>query len=481
MRAGRVGEPPLPAQGRRSRIVRAGTALGNAGQWCRLRLPGREARWPSGATTLGPTGTGERIRGSVRTAPARCLLKTAVRTPKAPVVRRSARAVRLAACLVCVLGLLPPAASDAIGPVVDPVGRDPGSGMTDAAGPVARILGRDAGSGGFERALGPRRFEFPRDHGPHERFRTEWWYFTGQLATPARRRFGFQLTFFRVALTPSAPPRSSRWASHNVYMAHFAVTDVETGAFHAFERFARGAAGLAGARAAPFRVWVEDWEAVSAGEAFLPLRLRASRGAAALDVELRPGKPWVAQGDRGFSVKSDRPGNASYYYSFTRLPVAGSLRVDGTGHRVSGNAWVDREWSTSALGSGQIGWDWFAFHLDDGRDFMFYRLRRRDGTADPASAGVLVDVDGRARRLAADDVTLEVLDTWTSPDGGAAYPGRWSVRVSALALAFEVEPLVADQEHRGRFRYWEGAVRVRGADGAPVSGSGYVELVGYAR
>ena len=458
---------------------------------------------------------------------------------KAPAIRRPARAAWLAAGILCGLGLPAPRASDAAGPVAEAPGRDAGSGASDAAGlvaevpgrdadsgasdaagpvveapgryadsgafdaagpvaetpgrsadsgafdaagPVARILGGDAGSGAFERALGPRPFEFPRDHGPHGRFRTEWWYFTGHLATPARRRFGFQLTFFRFALVPSATPRPSRWAGRDVYMAHFAVTDVETGGFHAFERFARGAVGLAGAHATPFRVWVEGWEAASAAEAFMPLRLRAARGAIALDVELRPGKPWVAQGDRGFSVKGDRPGNASYYYSFTRLPAAGSLRVDGVEHRVSGNAWLDREWSTSALGPGQVGWDWFAFQLDDGRDFMFYRLRRRDDAADPASAGVLVDAGGGVRRLAADDVDLEVLDTWTSPAGDAVYPARWSLRAPALGLAFEVEPLAADQEHRGRFRYWEGAVRVRGAaGGSPVSGSGYVELVGYAR
>ena len=372
--------------------------------------------------------------------------------------------------------------SDTAGPVAEVPDGDADSGVSDVAGPVARILGGDVGSEGFERALGPRPFEFPRDHGSHGRFRTEWWYFTGHLMTPARRRFGFQLTFFRFALAPSTTPRPSRWAGRDVYMAHFAVTDVETGGFHAFERFARGAVGLAGARATPFRVWVEGWEAASAGGAFLPLRLRAARGAVALDVELRPGKPWVAQGDRGFSVKGGRPGNASYYYSFTRLPAAGSLRVDGVEHRVSGNAWLDREWSTSALGPGQVGWDWFAFHLDDGRDFMYYRLRRRDGAADPASAGVLVDGSGGVRRIAADDVDLEVLDMWTSPTGDAAYPARWSLRAPALGLAFEVEPLAADQEHRGRFRYWEGAVRVQGAaGGSPVSGSGYVELVGYAR
>ena len=397
-----------------------------------------------------------------RVVPAAFPSRPSARKPEVPAVSRPAQAVWFAACIACLLGLLPP-------------------GMSVAAGPLAGILGPDPGSEEFERVLGPCRFEFPRDHGPHGRFRTEWWYFTGHLSTRAQRRFGFQLTFFRFALAPAPPSRPSRWASRDIYMAHFAVTDAETGGFHAFERFARGAAGLAGARAAPFRVWVEGWEAASAGEGFLPLRLRAARAAVALDLELRPGKPWVAQGDRGFSVKGDRPGNASCYYSFTRLPAAGSLRVDGDVHRVSGNAWLDREWSTSALGPGQAGWDWFAFHLEDGRDFMFYRIRRRDGAADPASAGVLVDAGGGVRRLAANDVDLEVLDTWTSPDGGAVYPGRWSVRAPALDLALEVEPFVDDQEHRGRFRYWEGAVRVRGAAGAPVSGSGYVELVGYAR
>ena len=202
--------------------------------------------------------------------------------------------------------------SDAIGPVAEVPDRGADSGVSDVAGPVARILGGDVDSEGFERALGPRPFEFPRDHGSHGRFRTEWWYFTGHLVTPARRRFGFQLlTFFRFALAPFDDAAPLALGGRDVYMGHFAVTDVETGGFHAFERFARGAVGLAGARATPFRVWVEGWEAASAGGAFpavAPAR-RARRG--------RPGrravsgKPWVAQGDRGFSVKGGRPGNAS--------------------------------------------------------------------------------------------------------------------------------------------------------------------------
>ncbi len=340
---------------------------------------------------------------------------------------------------------------------------------------VARVL--DASSeAGFARALAPRPFAFPADHGPHPAFRTEWWYFTGNLEAAGGRRFGYQLTFFRNALAPGAVARASRWGAREAWLAHFALTDVEGRRFHAFERFRRGALGLAGAQAAPFRVWLDRWEA--SGSPF-PLTLRAAEGEVALDLRLARGKPPVLQGEDGLSRKGAAPGQASYYYSLTRMPTTGRLRLAGEDLPVRGFSWMDREWSTSSLSPGQVGWDWFALQLADGRELMLYRMRLEDGGIDPASAGSLVAADGGKHHLARGDFAVVALARWQSPAGGS-YPARWRVRVPSAGLDLEVRPLVADQEHRGVFRYWEGAVAVRGtAEGAPVAGSGYVELTGY--
>lgn len=338
---------------------------------------------------------------------------------------------------------------------------------------------------GFARALAPRPFAFPRDHGPHPGFRTEWWYWTGHLHAAGDRgrprRFGFQLTFFRTALAPAPRARASAWGTHEVYLAHFALADAEGGRFHAAERWGRPALDLAGATAEPFRVWLGDWSAEGTGPGAFPARLRASDGEAGIDLVLEAAKPAVLHGDRGLSRKGAEPGNASYYYSLTRLPASGVVRVAGRAFPVHGLAWMDREWSTSALGPDQVGWDWFALQLEDGRDLMLYRLRRRDGTTDPASQGTLVLADGAARPLDARAVLVDVLGHWTSPRSGARYPARWRLRIPAAALELTVAPLLADQELDLAVRYWEGAVVVDGqAEGRPVRGAGYVELVGYA-
>jgi predicted secreted hydrolase len=328
---------------------------------------------------------------------------------------------------------------------------------------------------GFARAEAPRAFAFPRDHGPHPAFRTEWWYWTGNLAAPDGRRFGFQLTFFRTALTPEAPARGSAWGTRQVYLAHFAVTDVAGRRFGAWSRTERLALGLAGAQTEPFRVWVDDWEARGEGATGLPVRLRASESDTAIDLTLEGGKPVVLQGERGLSRKGAEPGNASYYYSLTRMPARGSVTVGGRRFEVTGLAWMDREWSTSALGAELAGWDWVALQLDDGREVMFYRLRRKDGGADRFSAGVIVDAAGSARALSLDDVTLEPLDAWTSPRSGARYPARWRLSMAGLGLDLQISPALADQELDVGTRYWEGAVVVTGT----VAGRGYVEMVGY--
>jgi len=390
----------------------------------------------------------------------------------------------------------------------------PGGG-TGAPSTMAlpRALGEgqgQSGSGGFARALGPHRFTFPRDHGPHPRFRTEWWYYTGNLRTADGRRFGYELTFFRIALRPAPVQRPSAWATNQIYMAHLALTDVTGRHFYHFQRFSRAALGLAGAAPGPgqarggrFRVWLDDWRVAAEpgppsaacaarGPArrclnmHLQARVRSDNGAdVQLDLALRADKPLVLEGDHGLSRKGPKPGDASYYYSLTRLATTGQVGIAGRSFAVRGSSWMDREWSTSALGSSQAGWDWFALQLDDGSDLMFYRLRRKDGGVDPHSAGTWVAADGGARHLSAADVQVEVQGHWVSPHTGVRYPARWRLRVPSRHLVLEIRPRLADQELTGAaVRYWEGAVEVTGTrrvDGKPagIRGSGYVELAGY--
>lgn len=328
---------------------------------------------------------------------------------------------------------------------------------------------------GYARALEPRNLHFPADHGPHPEFRTEWWYYTGNLETHEGRRFGFQLTFFRSALAPEMPDRKSAWATRQAYLAHFTVTDVAGKRFHSFERWGRGALGLAGAQGEPFRVWTGDWSADAVNGQAPPMHLRAAHADAAIDLILQAGRAPVLQGNRGLSHKSAEPGNASYYYSLPRMPAAGTVRLGNESFTVTGAAWMDREWSTSSLGRDQVGWDWFALQLADGRDVMLYQLRRTDGSADPASSGTVSGPTGEGRHLELGDFSLTVLDRWRSPRSGAVYPSRWRLRIPSEKLDLEITPLLADQELDVAFRYWEGAVAVSGSQ----NGRGYVELTGY--
>jgi len=333
----------------------------------------------------------------------------------------------------------------------------------------------------FARATTPREFRLPEDHGPHFEFQTEWWYYTGQLVTPDERRFGFQLTFFRRGLSPGPPPAKGL-ATNQIYFAHFAVTDVAGGRHAWAERVSRGAAGLAGASGQPFRVSVEDWAAEATNLDGSSVRVRARDGVLVLDLELEATKPLVAHGDLGLSQKSDEPGNASHYVGYTRMAARGRVGSDGREAAVTGEAWFDHEWSTSALGPLAVGWDWWSLQLDDGRELMFFEIRRADGSPEPASGGTLVAKDGQSRRLRAADVEIAASEQWTSPHTRAEYPARWRVRVPSEELELDVRPLLADQEMRTSFVYWEGAVGVSGTSrGRPLTGRGYVELTGYAR
>ncbi len=209
--------------------------------------------------------------------------------------------------------------------------------------------------------------------------------------------------------------------------------------------------------------------------------MQAEQDGLALDLVLVDSKGPVLQGERGYSPKGPQPGNASYYYSLSRLETSGAVRVADEVYSVSGLSWMDHEWSTSALAADQVGWDWFSVQMDDGGDLMVFQLRKEDGSIDSFSSGTLIAPDGSTRHLGRDEFEIRVEDTWRSPQTGADYPARWTVTVPAADLTLQVEPYLADQELTVSYAYWEGAVRVEGERaGQAVRGNGYVEMTGYA-
>lgn len=384
-----------------------------------------------------------------------------------------------------------------------------------AAGPLPELGvlgGRRGASSAFAQVLGPRAFEFPRDHGAHPDYRQEWWYVTGNLDAANGERFGFELTFFRFALAPAPKGTSasadslapvskgalasgatpgasagsagsaggeSRWRSREIYMAHFAVTDVARGRFRFSQKLSRGAVGLAGAEMPPLHVWVDDWSLAAVSTDESRWRLRAAENGYELTLDAQALLQPVPNGDRGFSRKSSEAGAASYYYSIPRVAVHGRLLRDGKPLDVNGLAWVDREWGSGPLNQ---GWDWFALQLGDGSSLMFYALRTDDDRRDPNSAGTWTSPAGRARALSSDEVQIEVLDHWTNSRGDR-YPSRWRVRVPSVGVDVDVRPALQNQELTTSTRYWEGAVDVTAArtpGGQKLHGRGYVELVGYA-
>ena len=362
-----------------------------------------------------------------------------------------------------------------------------------AAPPAILSPASHAAGADFTQALTPRPFEFPRDHGPHPEFRQEWWYLTGNLDAADGERFGFELTFFRVALLPPAPAAAaavaataagpaSAWRTREIYVAHFAVTDVARGRFRFQQKLAREALGLAGAQATPLHVWLDDWSLEARPEEPAhPWRLHAAQPGYTLDLSLEPQSEPVPNGEAGLSRKSSQAGDATYYYSIPRLAVHGRLLRDGQPLELHGLAWLDREWGSGGLGPGEAGWDWFALQLEDGSALMFYALRDEHGGRDVHSAGTWIAAGGGARSLTDTDVSIAVTARWRNAFG-ERYPAAWRIRVPALALELTVHPALAGQELRTTPPYWEGAVDVSGTRGGQaLGGRGYVELVGYAQ
>jgi predicted secreted hydrolase len=334
-------------------------------------------------------------------------------------------------------------------------------------------------------------WSFPRDHWARPGYRTEWWYLTGHLATdeaPARR-FGYQFTLFRVGLSPRALPLASAWAATDLVMGHAAVSDLGAGR-HVFSEVLYRAMPLLGgfgtgadprlawsrAPAGTDGRWTLDWN----GEAFDLAMADDARGIA-LRLTTRPLKPLAFQGPNGYSRKGAGATAGSQYYSFTRLATRGTIEIAGHAHAVRGESWMDKEFGSSQLGEGQVGWDWFSLQLADGRELMLYLMRDRAGRVDFAR-GTVVSADGRVRYLDAGEFSARATARWRSAASGADYPARWTVEVPSEGWRLEVVPELADQENRSELvrglHYWEGAVAVRDPGGAPA-GRGYVELVGY--
>jgi predicted secreted hydrolase len=333
---------------------------------------------------------------------------------------------------------------------------------------------------GFARALQPITFFFPKNHGAHPQYRTEWWYFTGNLNSSDGRQFGYQLTFFRFALSPEHHASKSCWRNNQLYMAHLTLTDVMNKQFYTDERFSRAGNELAGAASTDYHVWLYDWSAQAEKTTDFPLHVLAKNDQFAIDLELTPVKNLILQGDQGLSQKSAEPGNASYYYSYPRLATQGMLKLAGQNIAISGYSWMDREWSTSALSREQSGWDWFALQLSDNTELMYYQLRRKDGQPDSHRAGSVALSDRSKVTLTRQDVIIKVLDFWQSPHSKVRYPARWHMSVSRQQLELDIVPLLNDQELNVSYRYWEGAVSIAGTKaGKTITGRGYVELTGY--
>lgn len=332
----------------------------------------------------------------------------------------------------------------------------------------------------WQKAVQPRALVFPRDHAAHEDYRVEWWYYTGNVEADDGRRFGYELTFFRTGVVRE-PRIASPWAVRDLYVAHFAISDLAAGKFHMFQRVKRAGMGWAGAATDRYHAWNGQWQVHLEGDEHL---LSASEDGTELELRLTPRKPPVLHGVGGLSRKGPTAGNASHYYSLTRLDTQGTLTVAGQSAAVRGLSWMDHEFSSSFLEQGQLGWDWFSIQLDDHRELMIYQIRRDDGSVDPFSSGTIVATDGRATAIGRDQFRLTPSRRWRSPQTGTEYPIQWRLQMPGRRLDLTVEAALDCQELDTRasvgFPYWEGSIDVRGAwDDRPVRGRGYLEMTGY--
>jgi predicted secreted hydrolase len=328
------------------------------------------------------------------------------------------------------------------------------------------------------------RYEFPRDYFNHPDFQTEWWYYTGNVKDASGHEFGFELTFFREALTREAQ-KVSDWAAPDVYMAHLALSDLSGHQFYHRERLNRAGPGIAGVDAETGRVWNGNWQIQWSGDT---QNLQAVSDTFSLRFAMKSQKPPVIHGIDGVSQKSAGEGHASHYISLTRLAVNGEIGLNGKSFGVTGAAWMDHEFFTQQLNAEQTGWDWFSLQLDDNTELMLFRIRLKDGSIDPYSSGTYIDANGKATHLTNGDFTLQPMgdETYASERTHAVYPIRWRITVLPLKMRFEITTPLKSQELSGNTSlspsYWEGAIRIDGTrDASAIAGVGYLEMTGYDR
>jgi predicted secreted hydrolase len=325
----------------------------------------------------------------------------------------------------------------------------------------------------YRTALPGYRYEFPRDHFSHPEFQTEWWYYTGNLRAADGHRFGFELTFFRHGI--DRRQAATVWDVQDVWMAHLALSDIDGNRFFHTERLNRAGAGLAGADESQHRVWNGNWH-VDIEPADQQLAALADNFQ--LSLALHSEKPPVIHGVNGVSQKAEGPGRASHYISYTRLLTRGTIAIEGRPFTVEGMSWMDHEFFTHQLEPQQTGWDWLSLQFNDGTELMLFRLRHKDGSLDPYSAGTYVDAQGRSRHLSRNEFVLTPGKTWTSPETHAHYPIEWTLSAPPLGIQCSLRTYLPQQELS---KYWEGAIEIAGVkQGRPIKGAGYLEMTGYA-
>jgi len=325
-------------------------------------------------------------------------------------------------------------------------------------------------------------YEFPRDHHIHNEFKTEWWYFTGNLIDPEGHRFGYELTFFRQGIRPLAErnPSSSRFIVDELKFAHFALTDVKKGQFRFEQKTSRGSFGEAGFDNGERLAWIDNWSLTVSGDDMFDLT--AMNGNADIHLHLRAIKGAIIHGENGVSVKASASGHASHYYSVPRLETTGEISLDGKSHSIRGESWFDHEWATGQLAEEQAGWDWICVQWEDGTELMLYRMRLKNGESDPSSSGTLIGADGTSSHLQSADFGMKPIAFWKSKANGVTYPIGWKVTIPEREMELVVRATVEDQELvMDPITYWEGAIDANGTrNGKPIKGCGYLELTGYA-
>ena len=353
---------------------------------------------------------------------------------------------------------------------------------------AVKVIAED--EAGYLSVTGPCNLTFPEDHGPHAGYRTEWWYYTGNLQTESGARFGYQLTFFRSQISPSGaekkwPRPASAWRTQQIYIGHAAVSDISGKRHFQAEQVARGALGLAGTSeaAGDTTIFINNWRAQIRTDAHI---LKVVTDEFSYQLALKPVKQPVLHGQAGYSRKGATPRRASCYYSVTRLISDGALTVGGKTMKVAGLTWMDHEFSTAPLEPGIVGWDWFSLQLSDRTEIMLYQFRNEKGGLSPASSGTFIDSFGNSRHLTKDDFRIDVVDQWKSPRSKALYPTHWQLTIFPLSIQLNVDANLSDQEMQTSastgVTYWEGSVSASGSAAKnSVSGTGYVELTGYAQ